>query len=71
MRAGDILSANGSPAVPVTRNHAFDVVELKPGIRSLGRWVEYDEPAARDAEQKLRAFLAAILGGMPWGDAEK
>ena len=43
-------------------HHAFDVAELTPGMRSLGRWVEYDEPAARDAEQKLRAFLAANLG---------
>ena len=42
--------------------HAFDVTELKPGIRSLGHWLEYNEPAARDAEQKLRAFLAANLG---------
>jgi len=44
-------------------HHAFDVAQLTPGMRSLGRWVEYDEPAARDAEQKLRAFLAANLGG--------
>ena len=44
-------------------HHAFDVAELTPGIRSLGRWVEYNEPAARDAEQKLRAFLAANLTG--------
>jgi len=43
--------------------HAFDVVELKPGIRVLGHWVEYNEPAAKDAEQKVRAFLAANLGG--------
>lgn len=44
--------------------HAFDVAQLKPGIRSLGHWLEYNEPAARDAEQKLRAFLAANLGGI-------
>jgi dienelactone hydrolase len=42
--------------------HAFDVAELGPGIRFLGHWLEYDEPAARDAEQKVRAFLAANLG---------
>ena len=46
-------------------HHAFDVAELKPGTRSLGHWLEYDEPTARDAEQKLRAFLAANLGGFP------
>jgi len=44
--------------------HAFDVAQLKPGTRSLGHWLEYNEPAARDAEQKLRAFLAANLGGI-------
>jgi len=41
-------------------------------MRSLGRWIEYNEPAARDAEQKLRAFLAASLGGpSPDEPAEK
>jgi dienelactone hydrolase len=45
-------------------NHAFDVAELKPGVRFLGHWLEYDEPAARDAEQQLRAFLAANLGAI-------
>jgi dienelactone hydrolase len=43
-------------------HHAFDVAELKPGARSFGHWLEYNEPAAKDAEQKLRAFLAAHLG---------
>jgi dienelactone hydrolase len=53
-------------------HHAFDVAELKPGIRSLGHWLEYDERAARDAEQKLRAFLAENLGGpSPDEQAEK
>jgi hypothetical protein len=36
--------------------------ELKPGTRSLGHWLEYNEPAARDAEQELPVFLAATLG---------
>jgi len=44
--------------------HAFDVAQLKPGTRFLGHWLEYNEPAARDAEQELRAFLAAKLGGI-------
>jgi dienelactone hydrolase len=48
--------------------HAFDVAESKPGIRSLGHWLEYNEPAARDAEQKLRAFLAAHLGSAHSGN---
>jgi dienelactone hydrolase len=46
--------------------HAFDVAEFKPGIHLLGHWIEYNEPAAKDAEQKLRAFLAAHLGGVPF-----
>jgi dienelactone hydrolase len=53
-------------------HHGFDVAYLMPGLRSLGRWLEYNEPAARDAEQKLRAFLAANLGGISREDpAEK
>lgn len=48
--------------------HAFDVAEFKPGVRSLGHWLEYDEPAARDAEQKVRAFLAANLGGVAFDE---
>jgi hypothetical protein len=40
---------------------------LKAGTRSLGRWLEYDEVAAKDAERQLRAFLAAHLGGAPSG----
>jgi dienelactone hydrolase len=47
--------------------HAFDVAELKPGIRFLGHWLEYNEPAARDAEQQLRSFLATQLPGEPNG----
>ena len=43
--------------------HAFDVPQFKPGIRFLGHWLEYNEPAAKDAEEKVRAFLAANLGG--------
>ena len=46
-------------------HHAFDVAQLKPGRGTNGRWLEYDEPAARDAEKKTRAFLADHLGSMP------
>ena len=46
-------------------HHAFDVAQLKPGRSSAGRWMEYDEPAARDAENKTRAFLADHLVSMP------
>ena len=51
-------------------HHAFDVVELKPGTRSLGHWLEYNEPAAKDAEEKTRAFLAANLDGAAAGQSQ-
>ena len=44
-------------------HHAFDVAALQPGRRAFGHLVEYNEPAARDAEEKTRAFLAAHLAG--------
>jgi dienelactone hydrolase len=50
--------------------HAFDVAQVKPGIRSLGRWLEYSKPAAKDAEVKPRAFLAANLSGAPASQAQ-
>ena len=46
-------------------HHAFDVAQLKPGRAPDGRWLEYDEPATRDAENKTRAFLADHLVSMP------
>ena len=42
-------------------HHAFDIAVLKPGRRVLGHWVEYNELATKDAEEKTRAFLAAHL----------
>jgi dienelactone hydrolase len=42
-------------------HHNFDVALLTPGVRHRGFWLEYDEPAARDAEEKTRAFLDAHL----------
>jgi hypothetical protein len=33
-------------------------------MRVLGHWVEYDEPAARDAEKEMRGLLAANLGDL-------
>ena len=43
--------------------HAFDVAALQPGRRAFGHSVEYNELAAKDAEEKTRAFLAAHLAG--------
>lgn len=45
--------------------HGFNFAMLKPGRSSLGHWLEYNEPAARDAEEKVRAFLATNLGAAP------
>ena len=43
-------------------HHGFNFEMLQPGRSSLGHWLEYNEPAARDAEAKVRAFLAIHLG---------
>jgi dienelactone hydrolase len=51
--------------------HAFDVAEFKPGIRSLGHWLEYNEAAAEDAEGKTCTFLAANLGGASGDEPQK
>jgi dienelactone hydrolase len=42
-------------------HHSFDVALLTPGVRYRGYWLEYNEAAAKDAEEKTRAFLAAHL----------
>jgi len=53
--------------VPVTLivypgvHHNFDVALLTPGARYKGFWMEYNEPATKDAEEKTRAFLDAHL----------
>ena len=41
--------------------HAFNVARLEPGIRTLGHRYEYNRSAAKDAETKVRAFLAEHL----------
>lgn len=41
----------------------FDVAALQPGRRAFGHLAEYNEPAANDAEEKTRAFLAVHLAG--------
>ena len=50
-------------------HHAFDVAQIKPARSVDGRWIEFDELVARDAEEKTRAFLAAQLGSVPTGRA--
>ena len=49
-------------------HHNFDVAALTPGVRYLGTWLEYNEPAAKDAAEKTRAFLAAHLVGTSPGE---
>src|SRR6516162_5143430 len=60
-------SRSGSATIALTvypgAYHAFDVAQLASGVRFRGLWLEYNEAAAKDAEQKVRAFLAANLGG--------
>jgi dienelactone hydrolase len=46
-------------------HHGFNFALLQPGRSSLGHWLEYNEPAARDAEAKVRAFLATHLADQP------
>jgi dienelactone hydrolase len=46
-------------------HHAFDVEQLKPGRNIAGLWLEFDEAAARDAEEKPRAFLGNHLARQP------
>ena len=67
-RCRDMVTRARSDGSPITLHvypgvhHAFDVAQLQPGIRNpLGHWLEYDKPAAQDAEQKVRAFLARHL----------
>jgi dienelactone hydrolase len=72
-RDGSVCTAGRRDALKVYpgAHHAFDVTQLKPGVRSLGHWLEYNEPAARDAAQKLRAYLSAQLGGIPPDEAKE
>ena len=38
-------------------HHGFYYPELQPGRAMLGRWLEYNEEAARDASRRMRQFL--------------
>jgi dienelactone hydrolase len=49
-------------------HHNFDVALLTPGVRYQGFWLEYNEPAAKDAEEKTRAFLDAHLAETSAGE---
>jgi len=49
-------------------HHNFDVALLTPGVRYRGSWLEYNEPAAKDAEEKTRTFLDAHLAETSRGE---
>ncbi|HEX3538389.1 MAG TPA: dienelactone hydrolase family protein [Stellaceae bacterium] len=49
-------------------HHGFNFAMLQPGRSSFGHWLEYNEPAAKDAAEKTRAFLATNLRDAPSGD---
>jgi dienelactone hydrolase len=65
-RCRDMVVRARSDGAPITLHvypgvhHAFDLAQLRPGIRNaLGHWLEYDEAAAQDAEQKTHLSCAA------------
>jgi dienelactone hydrolase len=64
----------GGPPIDLTvypgAYHSFNVREFQPGIRRSGQWVEYNEAAATDAWQKVRAFLATNLAGATGNKAD-
>ena len=49
-------------------HHNFDVALLTPGVRYRGSWLEYNGPAAKDAEEKIRTFLDAHLAETSRGE---
>ena len=49
-------------------HHNFDVSLLTPGVRYRGSWLEYNKPAAKDAEEKTRTFLDAHLAETSRGE---
>jgi dienelactone hydrolase len=63
----EMITHAGSDGAPITLtvypgvHHNFDVILLTPGARYQGFWLEYNEAAAKDAEEKTRAFLDAHL----------
>jgi hypothetical protein len=44
---------------------------LTPGVRYFGHWLEYNHPAAKDAEAKTRVFLAVHLAKTSSNDPAK
>jgi dienelactone hydrolase len=69
-----VVAHAGPDGTPITLivypevHHNFDVALLTPGVRYQGFWLEYNEPAAKDAAEKTRAFLATHLAKTPPGE---
>ncbi|MBV8536676.1 MAG: dienelactone hydrolase family protein [Alphaproteobacteria bacterium] len=65
-----MIAHGGSDGAPMTltvyplATHGFDIPSARP-ITYYGHRMEYDERAARDAHQKVDAFLREQLGGTP------
>jgi len=49
-------------------HHNFDIALLTPGVRYRGFWLEYNEAAAKAAEEKTRTFLDAHLAETSSGE---
>jgi dienelactone hydrolase len=70
----EMVAHAGPDGAPITLtaypgvHHNFDVAQMNPGVRYLLHWLEYNEPAAKDAAEKTRAFLAAHLAGTSPGE---
>jgi dienelactone hydrolase len=66
----DMIAHEGPGGAPIALSvyrlatHAFDVPRAQPAS-FYGHRMEYDERAARDARQKVDAFLREQLGGTP------
>jgi dienelactone hydrolase len=52
-------------------HHNFDVALLSPRTRYKGFWMEYNEQATKDAEEKTHAFLDAHLAETSPGEPPK
>ncbi len=42
-------------------HHGFDISSLQPGRAMFGHWLEYNDAAANDANDRMKAFLARHL----------
>jgi len=61
------IAAWGTDGVPIEQvvypsvHHGFYYLDLRPGRTIFGRWAEYNEEAATDANRRMREFLRRHL----------